>query len=620
MIDRRSVVTALASSAAVGGSVAGGVADDATLLAPVRRFLGHAVKGTVAEYLRGEGASAPSLSPAQGFPRLAPGAEQLPPGSYIVWPAQSRVDARVALADGTEGSCRFFLIQARLARAELGAPAASPFFVSVAAHSALGRLEQDCTSAVQSAYDALVAAGGGTLFFPPGDYRFTLRLTARTVHLKGAGMGATRLRPARGDQPVLQGLYNSGVWDTVSIQDLDLVGTGQGVGFRAGHRPYAAGDEFAGRTSFTRVGFDRFTTAIDRPSGQIGLWLDSCRFDAAEYHLVCHDHASPGEPMHAGVTVARSCHFSGASKAVARISGKVSGSGQILLDTCIFEENPGFVLLVDGLNNEDATPALVLRSCWSEKNATAGTVNIDGQSFSPAFAALSNTGMVLAEDTPIGSVSLRNATLATLHCPLDAFRIISTDAHSTVTHQQARGFGSYQPEGRVLSVAAAYQFLPNRALSFPMPPRTQGRRAGPSEQLLLAQTRGPLRLAGKALPDRRWLAEAGEKTRLIDEISVDADSWLVWLFHYRLLAGTAARLDLTGGVGIGAAPLRERSKTCLAGMTHLPEGGASLSFYLSGPPEGHSEVEVGPVNLVRFATRQAALDFLNADYWLEQAA
>jgi hypothetical protein len=55
----------------------------------------------------------------------------------------------------------------------------------------------DDTAAIQAAIGAAEAAGGGTVYFPPGDYRVTgLTVTGNSVTLLGAGMWAARIAMA----------------------------------------------------------------------------------------------------------------------------------------------------------------------------------------------------------------------------------------------------------------------------------------------------------------------------------------------------------------------------------------------------------------------------------------
>jgi hypothetical protein len=67
----------------------------------------------------------------------------------------------------------------------------------------------DDTAAVRSAYGA-VKAHGGTIFFPPGVYRFNLMIVDPNIRLVGAGFGddkhqgATVFRPQNLTQPVIQ--------------------------------------------------------------------------------------------------------------------------------------------------------------------------------------------------------------------------------------------------------------------------------------------------------------------------------------------------------------------------------------------------------------------------------
>jgi hypothetical protein len=81
-------------------------------------------------------------------------------------------------------------------------------FVDIREFGATGEGAADDTAAVSSAYRAL-GAGGGTIFFPKGEYLFNITVAKDGVFLRGAGPGGapgvgTRFRPWNKAQPVVQ--------------------------------------------------------------------------------------------------------------------------------------------------------------------------------------------------------------------------------------------------------------------------------------------------------------------------------------------------------------------------------------------------------------------------------
>jgi hypothetical protein len=494
--------------------------------------------------------SVPQAGDAADPPRLVAGAADLPAGSYILDRERGLIDALVSVV-GSGGrqpepvTARFTFAdgpEPRLRTASFGASAPARFTLSTGILGISGAGDRDVSEEVQQAYDQLARTGGGILFFPPGEYAVALKLSSRTVSLAGAGMGSTRLVPARPGEPVLQAVYTSGTWSVVEIADLEIRGRDGGTGFLAGHRSYQPGDEYAGRTRSVRYCFARWIAQSTGPPARSAYGSMGCVFEGGKRHLVGMGHDGPGDPMHAGNLIARDCHFQGAGLAVCHLRSKPTGSGQIVFDNCIFELNSGYVLLVEQLNNLDATPSLTLRSCWNEANATAASVHIDGHASKPAFADLTNTGMVRFEDTPVGSLRLRNATVTTLGCPLDRLTIEAQDAASTVEHYAARGFGSYQPAGLVHSVAAAYQFLPNRNLFFTMPARQRRTPTSSDARLLLGGWREQVAFvdASTGVPvypvGQGWRVNAGQQLRFSSVASIAPSQWVAWLFQYELLA------------------------------------------------------------------------------------
>ncbi len=117
-----------------------------------------------------------------------------------------------------------------------------PPFTSVKDFGALADGLVDDSAAVKRAYESLRPTGG-TLFFPRGRYRLSLKLTSRNVHIVGEGRGASILNPVLPGGTVLRALYREGSWDAVTISDLTLLGVGKNHGnaFAAGGQLSSAG-------------------------------------------------------------------------------------------------------------------------------------------------------------------------------------------------------------------------------------------------------------------------------------------------------------------------------------------------------------------------------------------
>lgn len=95
---------------------------------------------------------------------------------------------------------------------------------SVIDYGAVGNGVADDTAAIQSAITAVIAAGGGTVFFPAGTYKITSGITigSSSVFLRGAGGYASIISAPNGvDAVTFSGSYAGG-----GVEDLRIVGPG----------------------------------------------------------------------------------------------------------------------------------------------------------------------------------------------------------------------------------------------------------------------------------------------------------------------------------------------------------------------------------------------------------
>lgn len=489
--------------------------------------------------------------------------------------------------------------------------------------------ERDVSGAVQAIYDALVQRGGGTLQFPPGRFRLALTLGSRNVQLRGAGRLATQLIALDQRAVILRGAYRSGTWDVVTISDMTLTGGKAigGIGFRAGGDVVTTDDEFVGRTRFENMRFLNLDICVDRPSGQIGLGIDNCQFEDARIHLSGTAREASDRPlMHGGNLLIRNSHFQRANEAVVRLDSAVTGSGQVTFADCIMESNPGTVFDVRNLNASDSVPAMTVLRCWNEQNATAPSVMVDGRRQKPVYARLENCSLVRFEDTPLGSLELRNSIVRTIDCSLDQLKAVEQDTNSMIAHTRARAFSMPLCQGKADSIEATYLNDPGRGSNFWLPNRKgistayrsavamtlQGDRAIPfsGSQSIRTASMMDAALPGAAVSQRLNLLPGMQV--FPPPVSLAAGRWAAWLYIYRHIGGTVPTLSVTGSAGMSLeVPLDSPEWRTIGGMTRVPPAADSVSFWhrcVGGPAALH----IGGVNLLIFDTRQQARDFLNS--------
>ncbi len=105
--------------------------------------------------------------------------------------------------------------------------------VKDAAYGAVGDNTNDDTAEIQAAIDAASAAGGGTVWFPKGDYKISAALTVPSkVHLRGAGPLVSKIRTTTNNHNCVS-MSGASALSTVTqirIADLGIIGPGKTSG------------------------------------------------------------------------------------------------------------------------------------------------------------------------------------------------------------------------------------------------------------------------------------------------------------------------------------------------------------------------------------------------------
>ena len=507
----------------------------------------------------------------------------------------------------------------------------TPNYTSVRDFGAIGDGITDDSAAVKLAYNSLKPIGG-SLFFPRGQYRVSLELSSRNIHIIGEGRGASILRAVTPDGTILRAVYRQGSWDAVNIADLSLTGAGklQGNAFVAGSDAYQKHDEYTGSTFFNRVQFTNFDKCISRPYGSIGLWVDGCQFGTANYHFWSKNAEDAGESdmMHAGCTVISRCHMDYFAKAMFYLDSPNGDCGQIVFENNIFESGPGFVIYIQSFSSSGGVPGMSFRNNWNENNATAKELVIEGKRHRNAqfLYAQNATSAIRFEDTPLGDCMLLNSGVETHSCSLQNLTASDVDSASTVAHHYARMF-SGTSVGLVNSIAhtsntkglrtAWYRMaVPNVRTSLPV-----------GEPMLNVDTNKPISFVVESVAKSSIMPDAGvlgnsaaqrfsinqqADNPFLETIVLNGSGWLVSQYIYKLVDGSPIMLTVTGTAGIsGGGSLSSQQWQMLVNISRFeftrPE---RLTFYHRSA--GNSVMMLGGAAMTQFNRLQDAIDHVNS--------
>lgn len=473
----------------------------------------------------------------------------------------------------------------------------------------------------------------------PGQFRINAALGAVQTRFRGQGPTRTRLRSfTSGGAAVTSGPNTA--WDFAEHADLMVTGASGAytdIGFRIGSATYALTQEYSGRQAYRNVTFEWLDKAIERRWGNIGQWVDGGIFNQANYHLWTKDNDSgSGDVMHGGCSIVTRSHFQLAEKAADYIKSATAGTGQIIRQNNIYEQNPGWVHYFATINGIGPMPGVVIENEWNEANYTAGSVTVEGDTGAPRWAKFGHGGgnvpSVTIKNTPMGPIvangSAAGATnVLTRDCPLDDLTSVTFDTNSTLNHYHARqGIG--HALGLVWSIGAVQNANALNSPVFTMP-RPVGLSPFAANVVRVFDGQAVIAFTGSALvntvaattdpamPNRQTVQDltltAGQTLFPSSTFTVPTNSWLVLQYVARLVSGPVVTMGVNGTTGLGGVvSIRDpeyKMYTAIISNTGAAITGQSFYHYAGAST---SVVRIAGIALTSFTSAQEALEYANS--------
>lgn len=508
-----------------------------------------------------------------------------------------------------------------------GAPPTAPGAVTESQIGINGRgLYAQQSKTAQEAIDVAASMAGDRVMLERGTIG-PVSIARRNVWLEGKGIDISTVLAGDNGRSAVTLIDRSGAWNPICLSDMTIQGSSRlnASGIRYGQGRYVAGDEYIGRLIVDKVKFVDVDKAIERPHGNIGLWIDRCVFSTANHHLfsTSHKRADGGDDMHPGNMIVSNSHFSGAREACVFIDGDVSGAGQVTFQNCIFELNPGTVF--DVRNFPLAVgPGLNIISCWNELNYTRGTKA--GRAW---FANFDRVESAYFHDTPVGPMRLRRSNVTTHQCDLTFLDVVDSDPDSTLTHYNARAF-SGTPQGLVESIGSLASSVDQiNCASFAMPRPVQTG-MDPGRTLYAFDGQAPISLGAAAvvtstpvtadpgLPPPFSTTQSlsigqGQTLATGEQFAVPANVWMVFQYLARIEDGDGVHVQINGPKAIGGAmQITSRQWRCYTSiLKHNGPAADKMSIYHFAQGRG-TMWRVAGISLVMFGSAQEALAHANS--------
>jgi len=273
--------------------------------------------------------------------------------------------------------------------------------------------EVDATARFNDMHDMLPQ--GTTVNFNSGEYR--MNVLNENLQLKGTG----DTRFVAHSLGVLGGFcmslgYHTAFddWAPYKIEDIDW---SEGV---TGTSGITFSEPLAGRWWFSGNTFKCEHICIEKPSGNIGNIFTACSFNGGNYHLFAKK--SNNTIMHTGADYWERPHFRRAKLASIYIDDGQDGSGQLVMVAPIFEQNEGFAIFIKNFLSPGRAQFAKTKfiSPWFESNATAGSVTIEGTSYTPrANFRIENSVDIEFDGVYLRDFELINSVVDAPNCRVD---------------------------------------------------------------------------------------------------------------------------------------------------------------------------------------------------------
>lgn len=491
----------------------------------------------------------------------------------------------------------------------------------------------DCSSYVTTALANVPS--GSTLRLPPGLFKMNV-VWNKFVHLKGAGQTATQIQSYTAGGVAIQYVNFSGIGldNLLHIQHLTFTGATSAttdIGLQFGHTVYQSGDENAGWVHLDHVTFIYLNICINRLYGNLVVVATHCNFLTANYHTWAQSYTN----MHAGCFLAKSCNFEYANLASQYLNSSYQGSGQVLYDTCIFENNPGFLWFVAAFNNT-GDAGFAVKNCWNEVNYTAGSVTIGTYTGAPAmclFGLSGNTTPITGiefENTQVGPMILNNAHVRVRRCAVDRMvpgNGVSQSAAPTLDSSSTMLLDDIQMFYGQVNMVPARSLLwasSSYACASRVKHRTWITKGGHnSTNVLKNPCTAPFTTTGTVVtsanvstdgvlfnPCQSLAVPASGTLADPTTFTVTTGKFYVWILTYKLVSGTMPQLYWPGGAPFTVMAPSSSEWVTLAGILKSPITGV-IGLNIAGNGNT-STIYLGGHCMLEFNTMQEAFQFLES--------
>lgn len=463
---------------------------------------------------------------------------------------------------------------------------------------------------------------GIQVYLPAGVCLANIVHNSGNLVLHGAGIKSSYLK-SYSDKGYAFSEEMNGYWAVhTTLNDLTFTGTSGQTrnGFTFGN---ASLKDLAGRVQLNRVGFEYLDKAFHKPYGNIGNEFNKCEWRENNYHYYAETQSHP--IVHAGNDIFNGGHFAAAKLAavyIDTVSG--AGSGQTVFNNSIFEGNQGFGFFIHSYTGGP----LVLNNVWMEVNHTAGSVTINGISYTPRDVYLRNTGFAVINGTRFTSMGLVNSRTQETNDFYGEFVSIADDNSYRNIENAITSIPGNMKGGIVSSFLNIYPHA--YGPFFTIPPRTN---KSYHQTTLITEPfsdAGPWQFTGSSTVNATSVADGlmydncaqitipntGTLVLVAGSFNVARDNWYVYSMDVKLTStARPSSLGITGLIAFSesASDLLVKDKWVTIGGIHkAKDTSVGMGFpYITNNSGGNVVLRMSGAQVVEFTSKQDAINYFN---------